>query len=475
MRFTATPPLRLAADHLSDISPQQINAFQLGDIIVTVSRFLFKILIRRDLFMSSATVMDKRRPPLGFRGYAAIVMAVLLSFAYGLQMYATVPAFGILQDEFSLDLTQIGLLVSIWFLGYAVAHVPAGFAAAAWGIKRVAVWGAFALVISTFLFVIAESYTMMVISRGLGGLAMSFMAGAAFPLATAWAPPQHARLVVGGLVNGVGFTGGSALGLYLWTILIDSYGWRQSTLIAGVVSLVIAIAAVFFVKTPDYVKGLDGGHFSWESTGEVFRSRSIWAIGIGSVCGYGALFTVSQLGPGYVESEFGFSAESAGLLGALMLILGIPAALVSGVIADRARSFLPTLWVPAGLLVLLLLVLPFIEGSALWVVLPLIGILGSMYFSPATVAHAEYPDEISPQNYSTAFGLVLSLGNVGAFVFPYVYSVSAGYVGERWGWMVLGAISAVAWFGFFFAKEPRGGKQKKITIVDSAPAPKTSQ
>lgn len=190
MRFTATPPLRLAADHLSDISPQQINAFQLGDIIVTVSRFLFKILIRRDLFMSSATVMDKRRPPLGFRGYAAIVMAVLLSFAYGLQMYATVPAFGILQDEFSLDLTQIGLLVSIWFLGYAVAHVPAGFAAAAWGIKRVAVWGAFALVISTFLFVIAESYTMMVISRGLGGLAMSFMAGAAFPLATAWLRPS---------------------------------------------------------------------------------------------------------------------------------------------------------------------------------------------------------------------------------------------------------------------------------------------
>ncbi|WJZ18751.1 putative sulfoacetate transporter SauU [Corynebacterium guangdongense] len=421
--------------------------------------------------MSSVGVTHMQRPPLDFRGYAAIAMAVLLSFAYGLQMYATVPAFGILQEEFSLDLTQIGLLVSIWFLGYAVAHVPAGFAAAAWGIKRVAVWGAFALAVSTFLFVVADGYPMMVISRLLGGLAMSFMAGAAFPLATAWAPPKHARLVVGGLVNGVGFTGGSALGLYLWTILIDSYGWRQATLVAAVVSLVIAVAAVFFVSTPDFLGGLDGGHFTWKSTGEVFRSRSIWAIGIGSICGYGALFTVSQLGPGYVEAQFGFSASSAGLLGALMLLLGIPAALISGVIADRASSFLPTLWIPAGLLVVMLLVLPFIEGSLLWVALPLIGILGSMYFSPATVAHAEYPGEISPQNYSTAFGLVLSLGNVGAFLFPYIYSVSVGYVGPRWGWMVLGVISAVAWFGFFFATEPRGPRGgTSVRIVESAAA-----
>ncbi|HZK32707.1 MAG TPA: MFS transporter [Corynebacterium sp.] len=309
---------------------------------------------------------------------------------------------------------------------------------------------------------------MLVFSRGLGGLAMSFMAGAAFPLATAWAPPTHARLVVGGLVNGVGFTGGSALGLYLWTLLIDSYGWRQSTLIAGVISLLIAVAAIFFISTPDHVRGLAGGHFTWKSTGTVFRSRSIWAIGIGSICGYGALFTVSQLGPGYVEAEFGFSAESAGLLGALMLLLGIPAALISGVIADRARSFLPTLWVPAGLLVIMLFLLPFISGAVLWGALPLIGILGSMYFSPATVAHAEYPEEISPQNYSTAFGLVLSLGNIGAFLFPYLYSLSTGYVGPRWSWMVLGAISAVAWFGFLFAKEPRGGKKNRVRLVDSS-------
>ncbi len=421
--------------------------------------------------MNSPAAASPKRPPLDFRGYAAIVMAILLSFAYGLQMYATVPAFGALQEEFSLDLTQIGLLVSVWFLGYAVAHVPAGFAAAAWGIKRVAVWGAFALAASTLIFVLADNYAMMVVSRLAGGLAMSFMAGAAFPLATAWAPPKHARLIVGGLVNGVGFTGGSALGLYLWTILIDSFGWRQATLYAAVVALVIAVAAVFFVSTPSFMGGLDGGHFTWKSTGEVFRSRSIWAIGIGSICGYGALFTVSQLGPNYVESEFGFSASSAGLLGALMLLLGIPAALLSGVIADRARAFLPTLWIPAGLLVLMLLILPFIEGGLLWVALPVIGVLGSMYFSPATVAHAEYPGEISPQNYSTAFGLVLSLGNVGAFVFPYVYSISVDYVGPRWSWMVLGAISAVAWLGFFFAREPRGGRTRTtVRIVESAEA-----
>ena len=415
--------------------------------------------------MTSEITEEKLNPHLGFRGYAAITMAVLLSFAYGLQMYATVPAFGALAEEFSLDLTQIGLLVSIWFLGYAIAHVPAGFAAAAWGIKKVAVWGAFALAASTLLFVVAESYSMLLVSRGLGGVAMSFMAGAPFPLATAWSPPQHSRLIVGGLVNGVGFTGGSAIGLYVWPMLLNSYGWRTATLIAAVVATVVAVAAVFFVSTPNHLRELNGGHFSLKTTAQVLRSRSIWAIGIGSICGYGVLFTVSQLGPGYVESEFGFSAESAGFLGAIMLLLGIPAALVSGRIADKARAFLPTLWIPAGLLVIMLAVMPFISGNALWIALPLVGILGSMYFSPATVAHAEYPDEVSPQNYATAFGLVLSLGNIGAFLFPYVYSVSVDHVGPRWSWMVLAAIAAVAWFGFFFAKEPRNHQKAKATTV----------
>ena len=69
----------------------------------------------------------------------AIIAAGVLS--YGLQMYCIVPAFGDIQDEFSLSLAQTSLLVSFFFLGYAAAHIPVGFLSAAYGAKTVTVAG----------------------------------------------------------------------------------------------------------------------------------------------------------------------------------------------------------------------------------------------------------------------------------------------------------------------------------------------
>ncbi|MDN5889302.1 MAG: hypothetical protein L0H57_06255, partial [Yaniella sp.] len=68
-------------------------------------------------------------------GGIVITVSTLLAFSYGLQMYAVVPAYSRLTTEFGLSYSQVGLMVSLWFLGYAIAHIPAGFAAAAWGLK----------------------------------------------------------------------------------------------------------------------------------------------------------------------------------------------------------------------------------------------------------------------------------------------------------------------------------------------------
>ena len=307
-------------------------------------------------------------PPRKRTGGIVITVATFLAFSYGLQMYAVVPAYSIMTEELGLSYSQVGLMVSLWFLGYALAHIPAGFAAAAWGLKRVAVWGGLITAISSGLIALSGSYGFILTARFIGGLGMSMVVAAIFPLGNYWSKPENGKLVAG-ILNGPGLTAGSAIGLYVWTFLLQSMTWRTSLWIAAGIGIVIALAAAALIEIPDHMDELEGNEFSWTNTVKVLKSKTMWGIGIVSVAAYGAFFTASQLAPGFAETEHGFSATNASLLGLVMLLIGIPGSILGGIFADRAKRFLSTLWVPAAIIVVLLALIPLVNS----VMEPLIG------------------------------------------------------------------------------------------------------
>lgn len=393
---------------------------------------------------------SSRRPTGGI----VITISTLLAFSYGLQMYAVVPAYSTLTAEFNLSYSQVGLMVSLWFLGYALAHIPAGFAAAAWGLKKIAVWGGIITALSSGLIAMAGSYGFMLTARFIGGVGMSLVVAAIFPLGNYWSKPENGKLVAG-ILNGLGLTGGSAIGLYVWTFLMEGMGWRSALWIATAVGLVIALAAAFLIEVPSHMDELEGDEFNWSSTLQVLKSKTMWGIGIVSVAAYGAFFTVSQLGPGFAESEHGFSSSNASLLGLVMLLVGIPGSILGGIFADRAKKFLSTLWIPATIIVVLLALIPLVNSVLLWVVLSLIGVFGMMYLSPASVSPSEYPEDVSSKDFATALGLVLTLGNLGAVVFPYVYTLGTQLGSSSLGWWLIAGLSALSLLGIRMAKESR--------------------
>lgn len=407
---------------------------------------------------TAATLAGK--PATKRTGGIVITVATLLAFSYGLQMYAVVPAYPTLTTELGLSYSQIGLMVSLWFLGYALAHVPAGFAAAAWGLKKVAVWGGFITALSSVLIAVSSSYGVMLSARFVGGLGMSLIVASIFPLGTYWSKPENGKLVAG-ILNGLGLTGGSAVGLYVWTFLMNTYGWRASLWIAAGVGILIAITAAVLIQVPQHMDELEGDEFSWRATIGVLKSKTMWGIGIVSVAAYGAFFTVSQLGPGFAETEHGFNASNASLLGLVMLLIGIPGSIIGGIYADRSKKFLSTLWIPAVVIVVLLALIPLVNSVLLWVVLSLIGLFGMMYLSPASVSPSEYPEEVSSKDFATALGLVLTLGNLGAVVFPYVYTMGTELGSSALGWWMIAGLSALSVFGIRMAKESRVPSRKR--------------
>lgn len=411
--------------------------------------------------MKTDTTANLAEKPAAKRtGGIVITVATLLAFSYGLQMYAVVPAYPTLTEELGLSYSQIGLMVSLWFLGYALAHVPAGFAAAAWGLKKIAVWGGAITALSSVLIAISSSYGFMLSARFIGGVGMSLVVASIFPLGNYWSKPENGKLVAG-ILNGLGLTGGSAVGMYVWTLLMNSFGWRTSLWIAAGVGMIIAVAAAALIQVPKNMDELEGEEFSWRSTMGVLKSKTMWGIGIISVAAYGAFFTVSQLGPGFAETEHGFSAETASLLGLVMLLVGIPGSIIGGIYADRAKKFLSTLWIPAMAIVVLLALIPLVNSVFLWVVLSLIGVFGMMYLSPASVSPSEYPEEVSSQDFATALGLVLTLGNLGAVVFPYVYTLGTQFGSSALGWWMIAGLSALSLLGVRMAKESRVPSRKR--------------
>lgn len=406
-------------------------------------------------------------PPKKRTGGIVITVSTLLAFSYGLQMYAVVPAYPTLTTEFGLSYSQVGLMVSLWFLGYAIAHIPAGFAAAAWGLKKVAVWGGFITAASSALIALSSSYGLMLSARFVGGVGMSLIVASVFPLGAYWSKPENGKLVAG-ILNGLGLTGGSAIGLYVWTFLMEAYGWRASLWMAAGLGLIIALAGAALIQIPRHMDELEGDEFSWSATVKLLKSKTLWGIGIVSVAAYGAFFTVSQLAPGYAESEHGFSGSNASLLGLVMLLIGIPGSILGGIWADRAKKFLSTLWIPAALIVALLALIPVANSIMLWVILSAIGLFGMMYLSPASVSPSEYPDQVSSKDFATALGLVLTLGNLGAVVFPYVYTLGTELGSSDLGWWMIAALSALSVLGVRMAREPRTPQSEGQPASDPA-------
>ncbi len=236
---------------------------------------------------------------------------------------------------------------------------------------------------------------------------------------------------------------------------MEAYGWRASLWMAAGLGLIIALAGAALIQIPGQMDELEGDEFSWSATVKLLKSKTLWGIGIVSVAAYGAFFTVSQLAPGYAESEHGFSGSNASLLGLVMLLIGIPGSILGGIWADRAKKFLSTLWIPAALIVALLALIPVANSIMLWVILSAIGLFGMMYLSPASVSPSEYPDQVSSKDFATALGLVLTLGNLGAVVFPYVYTLGTELGSSDLGWWMIAALSALSVLGVRMAREPR--------------------
>lgn len=151
-----------------------------------------------------------------------------------------------LMQAFKLNAPQLGQLSSMYFYANALLLFPAGILLDRFSTKKLVLGALVVCTIGTFIFGIAESYSVAAVGRFMVGMGAAFCFLSCIRLASRWFPPSKMALVTG-LVVTMAMLGGLVAQTPL-TILSGIVGWRNAVLIDAAFGVVILLAIFFIVQ-----------------------------------------------------------------------------------------------------------------------------------------------------------------------------------------------------------------------------------
>ncbi|MBY4832791.1 MFS transporter [Burkholderia dolosa] len=215
--------------------------------------------------------------------------------------------------ELGLSAADLGVLTSLYFLGFAGAQIPAGVMLDHFGPRRVTAGMLLFAAAGAAVFGAAHGLGAMMAGRLLIGIGVSVCLGAAFK-ALAQHFPVGRLPFVNGLVMAVGGLGGVAVGSPL-TWLLGWTSWRAVCAALAVLTVVVAAAIGFGAPDAGDTHHQGGLVSQFKGTWHILNSRAFWKIASFSVVTQGVFYAMQSLWVGpYLRDVAGFDAPHAARL-----------------------------------------------------------------------------------------------------------------------------------------------------------------
>src|SRR5271169_799152 len=241
-----------------------------------------------------------------------------------------------LKDEFGISSSQLGLLLSAFFLTYGLFQLLSGWLVDRFNVNWIFAGGFFLWSVATAATGIAHAFASILVFRLLVGIGES-VAYPSYTKIIASNFPETQR----GFANGVlsaGVVLGPGFGMLFGGLLIARYGWRPCFIVLGLASLLWIIPWLRYAPNEPRVIRAD-------TTGtpmflELLRVRSLWGTCLGLFCGnYVNYFLITWL-PFYLVRERQFSMDKMAKIGGAAYLLGACACALTGWLSDR--------WIASG-------------------------------------------------------------------------------------------------------------------------------
>jgi sugar phosphate permease len=378
------------------------------------------------------------------------VAASIYFFSYFHRVAPAVVAADVMR-AFSITAASLGSLAAIYPYMFVVMALVAGGLVDTLGPRWTLALGCATMAVGAALFGLAPVFSMAYAGRLLVGVGGSVILIAWLTLLSQWFP-SDSFATASGATQGVGNLGGLMASTPL-ALAVEALGWRETFVIIGMVTAVLAAAAALFIRDRPEDVGLPvltGTHPRAGSLGEVLRgiplvagNRRTWPPVLAASGVYATQIALLGLwGVPYLTQVYGFdrvrAANHVGLI-ALGLIVGSP---LVGWLSDRwlRRRRLPyvafaglyaTCWLP--------LAVPALHPAP-WMLAPLLFLMGvassGLILVWACVREVNYPARV---------GIALGFCNVPIFLaFALVQWVLGVMLDARWDGVIAAGVRLYA-------------------------------
>ncbi|NEU94716.1 MFS transporter [Bradyrhizobium sp. UFLA 03-164] len=400
------------------------------------------------------------------------------------------------KSEFNMTNTEAGAIVSLFFIGYSVAQIPAGFVVKRFGVRMI--FPLFMILTSAFtgLLGTATSALHMKLNRLALGLAEAPLPVAMLATMNHWFPPKEKGTAVGIFLSAAKF--GPVLVPPIGAVVIASLGWQYIFFICAVPGIIFSVLWYFLVTNDPaqsrFTSSAEVGHiqsasppatsdeageipfasgdgrrkFGWldrlvrartvrpiATVSETFRSPNIWGLAIGYLMMTGIINVILAWLPTYLTTVKKFSILNVGFVAAAPFVGGVLGNLLGGLLSDLVfdKRRKPTIVITALSSVFMMYALihapsdPLLLGGVLFMA----GLLLNLGYSSFTV----YPAGLTTKEaYPLAVSVVNTGGQAGGALFPFL----TGVILDAYSWdsvfLFLAASSFIALVVMMFVVEP---------------------
>ncbi|MGF6163147.1 sugar phosphate permease [Pseudomonas sp. 2725] len=389
-----------------------------------------------------------------------------------------------IRKEFDMTNAEAGGLMSLFLLAYALAQIPAGFAFARIGVRKILPCAMVLTSILTGLVGTAGSLLALKIYRFGLGLAEGPLPISMTSTINNWFPTREKGIASGIFLSAVKF--GPVIVPPLCAVIISVWGWREIFFFFAVPGIVLSIVWYFLVSdhpsksrfvnqaeleyienncaqpetsdlvevkklTPQWLKKLDvvikRRPQAWLiSNTQVFKSWNIWGCATSYCFQLGVSSVLLTWIPTYLMTVKGFSVMNMGLVSSAPWVGAVFGNLIGGYVSDRflGGRRKPGMLVSAlgtSLMMYLLINSP-AEPLSYGLLLMLTGVVLSLGFS----SYMSYPMGLaSKAAFPIANAIVNMIGQLGAAATPFL----TGLLLDSYGWSYVFTFLAIGSFTSF--------------------------
>ena len=186
------------------------------------------------------------RMPKGYARYALAVM-VGINFLNYMDRYVPTAVSPIIQKEFHLNDTTVGLLASSFLIVYAVCALPFGYWADRGVRKTVVGIGVTIWSLATLFTGLAQNFTQLFLSRAVVGVGEASYYPAGTSLLGDYFPKDSRGRAMS--IWGAGTAFGIAVGFIGGGLIADAFGWRAAFFVTAIPGIIFGILA-FTLREP---------------------------------------------------------------------------------------------------------------------------------------------------------------------------------------------------------------------------------